>query len=354
VEEKVISTDYRAAQRERAEILRGGDVAINNLLHTLTLWRQDFLSQDAERSAKAIAHDWWSSTRHSLSAIWYFELFAAEDNLEIDGQRVTAVRSITVGKTLGVILLVLLGSVISHRGLKGIKHLAVRHFRVSRNRADTTAKWSHIVILTMLVLVALYLANIPLTVFAFLGGALAIGAGFGTQVMLKNMISGIILLVERPLRVGDIIEVGSVVGTVTHINIRSSTIHTSDGIDILVPNSTFIENNVTNWTYSNPQIRRSVSVGTDHSAPPRKVEAVLLKVAALHPDVLTDPPPRVLLTDFGSNATEFTLRYWIDYGKGADGSQISSDLRFLMAEALAEAGIDIPLPQRVVHLKRTD
>jgi small-conductance mechanosensitive channel len=162
------------------------------------------------------------------------------------------------------------------------------------------------------------------------------------------------LLVERPLRLGDIVEVGTVVGTVTNISIRSSTVRTSDGIEILVPNSTFVENNVTNWTYSNPRVRRSVTVGADYAAPPKKVEAVLLAVAARHPAVLPDPPPRVLLTDFGSDAMHFTLRYWIDYGGGADGSQIASDLRFMMAEALAEAGIAIPFPQRVVHIKTMD
>ena len=165
------------------------------------------------------------------------------------------------------------------------------------------------------------------------------------------MISGVILLLERPLRVGDIVEVGNVRGTVTHINVRSSTVRTSDGIEILVPNSTFIENNVTNWTYSNRRVRRSVEVGTEYSAPPRKVEEILLAVAHKHPGVLDYPEPCVLLDNFGADAINFTLRYWIDYTESTDSSKIASDLRFMIADDLAAAGIDIPLPQRVVHIK---
>lgn len=349
-EEMALLNDFRAAQRQRVDILRGGQDVIDDMLHELGLWRQDLISQRGARSPKNLARDWWQSARDVLHAVWDFELFAAQDNLEIDGQHVTAVRSVTVGKSLGVILLVLLGSLIGRRLLNGIKHLTVKYLHVSRARAETATKWSHIVVLSMLVIAALYLANIPLTVFAFLGGALAIGAGFGTQVLLKNMVSGLMLLIERPLRVGDIIEVGSVVGTVTNISIRSSTVHTSDGIEILVPNSTFIENNVTNWTYSNPRVRRSVSVGVEYDAPPRKVEALLLAVAGRHPNVLDSPPPQVLLDGFGDDAINFTLRYWIDYGGNTDASRIASDLRFMIAEALTEAGISIPYPQRVVHL----
>jgi small-conductance mechanosensitive channel len=352
-EEAAVAAEYLAAQRTRAEIMRGAEQSVGNLLRTLGLWRQDVQWRDAERLPPTVVSDWWSATGHALTAIWTFELFAAEDNLEIDGQRVTAVRSVTVGKSLGVILLVLFGSLIGAQGIRIAKNLAVTHLRVHRNHADIIARWSHIVLLSMLVIIGLYLTNIPLTVFAFLGGALAIGVGFGTQVMLKNMISGIMLLVERPLRIGDIVEVGSVVGTVTNISIRSSTVRTSDGIEILVPNSTFIENNVTNWTYSNPRVRRMVTVGADYAAPPEKVAAVLRGVADRHPSVLKDPAPQVLLSEFGGDAAHFTLRYWIDYGAGADGSMIASDLRFMIAKALAEAGVAIPLPQRVIHLKTT-
>jgi len=159
-------------------------------------------------------------------------------------------------------------------------------------------------------------------------------------------------LVERPLRVGDRVEVGAVIGTVTQINVRSSTVLTSDGIEILVPNSTFIENNVTNWTYSNAQVRRSVSVGTSYASPPVKVEQVLMRVAGSHPAILQDPAPSVLLDGFGPDAIQFTLRYWIEYTPEADSSKIASEIRFKIVESLTEAGIEIPGPQRVVRIKK--
>jgi small-conductance mechanosensitive channel len=295
-----------------------------------------------------------SAARHGIVSFWNFELFTAEDNLDIDGRKVQAIRSITIGKSLGVILLLLIGYLLTEWAMRAFRRLAIRQLGFNAGHTNTVLRWLHAIVLSMLFVVALYTVNIPLTVFAFLGGALAIGVGFGTQVLLKNMISGVMLLIERPLRVGDMVEVGSVVGTVTNISIRSSTVRTSDGIEILVPNSSFIENNVTNWTYSNAKVRRSVSVGVDYGASPERVSEVLLAVALGHSSIVADPPPRVLFEDFGSETMGFKLQYWIDYGKGADGSQIASELRFRMADALAAAGISIPLPQRVVYLKNAD
>jgi small-conductance mechanosensitive channel len=212
-------------------------------------------------------------------------------------------------------------------------------------------RWIHAVLFSMLAVLALTSANIPLTVFAFLGGALAIGVGFGTQVLLKNMISGIMLLVERPLKLGDRIEVGAVVGTVTHIGVRSSTVRTSDGIEILVPNATFIENNVTNWTYSSGKVRRSIGVSLPYGVSSERVSKMLLAVARDHAEVVADPPPRVLLEDFGEEKKRYQLQYWIDYGRGADGSQIASDLRLAIEkEALAE-GLAVPFPEGLGYVK---
>jgi small-conductance mechanosensitive channel len=182
-------------------------------------------------------------------------------------------------------------------------------------------------------------------------GALAIGFGFGAQNLLKNLMSGIMLLIERPLKVGDIVEIGGIVGTVTNVSIRASTIRAGNGIETLVPNSTLIESNVTNWTLSNSTVRREVKVGVAYGSDTRKVSDTLLAVAGRHGQVLTAPPPRVIFEDFGSDALAFALEFWIDYGKGTtDGRQISSDLRFMIDKALADAGIEIPFSQRDVHL----
>jgi small-conductance mechanosensitive channel len=345
---------FIALERERVDLLGGFLQSIETWRRTLEVWRKEMTASDAGWTFGGLVASWESSLGHAIARLWNFELFTAEDSLDIDGRKVSAVRSITVGKSVGVILLLLVGFFLSEWALRGIRRLAINQLGFNAGRTNTVLRWMHFVVLSMLFIVALYTVNIPLTVFAFLGGALAIGIGFGTQVLLKNMISGVMLLVERPLRVGDMIEVGSVVGTVSNISIRSSTVRTSEGIEILVPNSTFIENNVTNWTYSNAKVRRSVSVGIDYAASPERVSEVLLAVAQGHPHVVLEPPPRVLLEQFGSESMGFTLQYWIDYGRGADDSLIASELRFRMAQALAAAGISIPLPQRVIHLKNAD
>jgi small-conductance mechanosensitive channel len=205
-------------------------------------------------------------------------------------------------------------------------------------------------LIAVLFILALDLVKIPLTVFAFLGGALAIAFGFGAQNLLKNLMSGIMLLVERPLKIGDLVEIGGIIGTVTNISIRSSTIRTAEGIETLVPNSALVEHNVTNWTHSSSEVRRMVKVGVAYGSDTRKVADTLLAQAERHGQVLKTPPPRVIFEDFGADGLQFALEYWIDYGKGADGRQIASDLRFMIEKSLGEAGIAVPYPQRDVHL----
>lgn len=353
-DEAEMTQKFIAAEKERADLVRSLQRSVDNFRRTLAVWRAEFDSGDKDQPVRRTAEFWGQALWDGLQSLWNFELFNVEDTLDIDGRKVVATRSVTVGKSLGVVLLVLAGYLLSSRVLRLVRRLAVEQFGLNAGHTHTVLRWVHFVFLTMLFVVALYMANIPLTVFAFLGGALAIGVGFGTQVLLKNMISGVMLLIERPLRVGDMIEVGTVVGTVSNISIRSSTIRTSDGIEILVPNSTFVENNVTNWTYSNAKVRRSVSIGVDYAASPDHVREVLLSVAQEHPAVVVDPPPRVLLDDFGPDAVLFRLQYWIDYGRGADGSLIASELRVLIFRALTAAGISIPLPQRVVYLKKEE
>lgn len=350
-EQAALAQQIDAAQRTRLDLLRDVQQAVAGLQRTLGIWREDFLARDADRSASSIANDTLDMVWQGLRAVWQFEILSVEDTLNIDGRTVVAARSVTLGKALNALLFLGIGYVISRWLSYRAGQFAVQRLGAVSGHARTISRWLHVVLLCTLLLIALYMVNIPLTMFAFLGGALAIGLGFGTQVLLKNLVAGIMLLVERPLKVGDLIEVGSIVGTVTNIDIRSSTVRTGDGIEILVPNSTFIENNVTNWTYSNAKVRRSVKIGVDYSAEPTKVRDLLLKVASQHGHVLTDPPPRVLFEDFGADALMFNLQYWIDYGRGTDAMQVASDLRFMIEGALGEAGIGIPYPQRVVHLR---
>ncbi|MBR9973475.1 mechanosensitive ion channel family protein [Magnetospirillum sulfuroxidans] len=122
--------------------------------------------------------------------------------------------------------------------------------------------------------------------------------------------------------------------------------------ETLIPNSAFIENNVTNWTYSNAKVRRSVKVGVDYRISSLKTRDLLLGIVSRHGHVLADPPPRVLLDEFGADALIFNIQYWIDYASAADASLVASDLRFMIETGLTEAGISIPFPQRVIHIEQ--
>jgi small-conductance mechanosensitive channel len=200
------------------------------------------------------------------------------------------------------------------------------------------------------VITTLNLARIPLTVFAFLGGALAIGVGFGMQTILKNLISGLIVLFERKVRVGDVVDVDGVTGTVTEVDVRSTTVRQSNGVETMLPNSTLLENKVTNWTYTSPEIRSVVKVGVAYGSPVRQVADVMLAAAAEHGLVLDEPAPNVLFEDFGDSALVFALYYWVRLGPKTGAAQIASDLRFMLDRRFAEVGVVMAFPKRDLHL----
>ena len=143
----------------------------------------------------------------------------------------------------------------------------------------------------VLALITLHLVKIPLTAFAFLGGALAIGIGFGTQTLFKNFISGLIVLAERKVRVGDILDVDGIAGTVTSIDTRSSTVRSFDGVEMILPNSILLENKVINWTHDTPTVRRVVKVGVAYGSPLRLVSTILAECAAEHGIIAKSPEP---------------------------------------------------------------
>jgi len=199
-------------------------------------------------------------------------------------------------------------------------------------------------------LFALCLINIPLTVFTVLGGALAIGIGFGSQNLMNNFISGLIILAERPIRVGDLIQIGELHGIVQHVGPRSTRVLTPTNIDIIVPNSSFLESNVTNWTLTEDRVRTSVFVGVAYGSPTREVVKLMKKAADDHGKVLDKPYPIVLFEDFGDNALVFELIFWIRMRRMMDRRMVESDLRLRINELFKEAHITVAFPQRDVHL----
>jgi small-conductance mechanosensitive channel len=207
-----------------------------------------------------------------------------------------------------------------------------------------------IVVLIVVVLIILDMLQVPLGAFAFISGAIAIGVGFGAQNIINNFISGWILMWERPIRIGDFLEIGDAKGTVETINTRSTRIRRTDGVHMLVPNSQLLENMVVNWTLIDKKTRSIVRVGVAYGSPAQQVADLILKAADEHPETLDDPKPVVIFEDFGDNALIFDSYFWIDAAGERDLRKVRSEVRFKIAELFDEAGIVIAFPQRDVHI----
>ncbi|MDH4236514.1 MAG: mechanosensitive ion channel [Nitrospira sp.] len=193
-------------------------------------------------------------------------------------------------------------------------------------------------------------AGIDLSTLTIVAGALGVGVGFGLQNITNNLVSGFILLIERPIKVGDRIEVGPVTGDVVNISLRSTTVVTNDNIAIIVPNSEFVSNSVTNWSYTDRNVRFNFPVGVSYRSDPELVRRLLIQVAGQHPGVLKDPKADALLQEFGDSSLNFTLRVWTRQYSTTPGV-LRSELNFMIWNIFKAHGIEIPFPQRDLHIR---
>ncbi|MEO1050097.1 MAG: mechanosensitive ion channel domain-containing protein [Bacteroidota bacterium] len=206
------------------------------------------------------------------------------------------------------------------------------------------------VVLVVGLLVIIQSAGIDLSALSILAGALGVGIGFGLQNITNNFISGIIILLERPIKAGDRIEVGDVKGDVVDIRARSTTVITNDNITLIVPNSEFISSTVINWSHNDRNVRFRFPVGVAYKEDPAQVKQLLLEVAKENTDVLSIPEPDVLFDEFGDSSLNFTLMVWTT--EYIDRPNIlKSQLYFAIFEKFKEYDIEIPFPQRDLHVK---
>ena len=316
---------------------------------TVVRWLAEIDTEQQTRPIGERAADAWAITADWAKRVWNFELFAVEDTIDVGGQKISTSRGVTIGKSVGALLLFVIGYWLAVRVARYLERLLISRFAMEPAQARTVRRWALALWAFVLLALTLNLARIPLTVFAFLGGALAIGVGFGTQTIIRNFISGLIVLMERQVKVGDIVDVDGVTGTVTEVNLRSSTLLGFDGVEAIIPNSNLLENKVTNWTHTDNRVRRVVKVGVAYGSPVRRVAELLLECMQRHGQVLKDPEPRVLFEDFGDSALVFAMYFWLEMRPGVNSTVIMSDLRFMVHKALDEAGIAMPFPQRDVH-----
>jgi potassium-dependent mechanosensitive channel len=223
-----------------------------------------------------------------------------------------------------------------------------------RTRLDTGAKASlvNIVIYAFWVL-AIYtginILGINLSSLAFMAGALGIGIGFGLQNIVNNFVSGIILLFDPSIKVGDMVQVGNDWGTVRRINIRTTIVQTFDNASLIIPNSEMLSNKITNWSFQDLRVRRQVDVGVAYGSDIQLVRKVLLQIAEEMPEVLGDPAPWVEFMDFGDSALIFRIRFWISSPN--HWLTVPTEFRFRIDEEFKKHGIEIAFPQQDIHIR---
>jgi len=251
---------------------------------------------------------------------------------------VAFILTLVLGYLVATVLRVILGKEILPR------------LKLSSGLPNAIATITHYVLLVLIFLLALAAAGVELSKFTILTGALGVGLGFGLQNVVNNFVSGLILLFERPVRIGDLLEIGGVSGAVTKIGFRSSTLHAFDGSDLIIPNATLISQQVVNWTLTGTRRRVVLNIPVAYGNDPAQVRDLLGKTMAAHPEVLRFPVPMVLFHGFGNNALNFEIRFWAPRPEILP--ELKSDVALNIAAALSEAGIEVPIPQ--VHIRTTD
>jgi len=206
------------------------------------------------------------------------------------------------------------------------------------------------VVLVVGVLIVLENTGIHLGALAVFAGAVGVGVGFGLQNIASNFISGLVILAERPITIGDRVEVAGITGQVQQIRARSTVIRTNDNISMIVPNTKFIDSPVTNWTYGDPRVRFRIPVGVAYGSNIAKVREALLAAGRENPNTLKEPAPSVFLEKFGGSSIDFELVVWSSE-MSARPSRYRSDLNFAIEQKFREAGIEIAFPQRDLHIR---
>jgi small-conductance mechanosensitive channel len=291
-----------------------------------TVLREKFLGQAGEA---------WDH----VASVWNFVIIRGAEGKAL----------VSVGTLVGGLFLMGFGYIAAGMISRWIGKRLLSRLGLNQTASAPLQKISYYVLLATFGMLTLNILNVPITAFSFAGGALAVGVGFGSQNIVNNFISGLILIAERPIRVGDVIEIDGRTGKVTEIGARSTRIATGTNLEVIVPNSKFLESQVVNWTLSDDRISTSVKVGVSYGSPTREVERLLRQAAVDHEHVALDPAPAVAFEDFADDALVFSVSFWINLQTASKG-KVESDIRFRIDELFNQAGIVIAYPQRDVHL----
>jgi potassium efflux system protein len=279
---------------------------------------------------------------------WVASIFESVIGFHIAGGSV----GITLGSVIGFFLILIFGYGIS----SGIRFLLreelLSRFHLSRGLPELISSMLHYLLLLLVFFFAINAGNIELNKFTVLTGALGVGVGFGLQNIVNNFVSGLILQFERPIHVGDVLDIDGSTGKVTRIGIRSSTIKTFQGAEVIIPNANFISGKVINWTLSESLRRVELPVGVAYGSDPKVVSKILDQAATAHESVLITPPPAVYFKEFADSSLNFELQFWVM--QESNGVKVKSEVALAIMEMLDQAGIEIPFPQRDLRLRAVD
>ncbi|MEA1980695.1 MAG: mechanosensitive ion channel [candidate division Zixibacteria bacterium] len=273
----------------------------------------------------------------AISNILQFKLF------EINKTPIT-ISSILIFFAI-LVLFVLMSRLFNRTFLRKV----LERFQIESGIRYTMIRLSHYLIMIIGAVVAFQFIGIDLSGLAVIFGLLSVGIGFGLQNITSNFVSGLILLFERPIKIGDRVTVGDIEGDVIAINMRATTIRSLNNIAIIVPNSEFVSSNVVNWSHGDPKIRLDIEVGVSYGSDLDKVLKALKEVAINHPEVLNSPEPEVLLSEFGDSSWNMVLRGWVARPKRHYITR--SEINCAIVRIFRENDIEIPFPQCDLHVK---
>lgn len=259
---------------------------------------------------------------------------------------------ITLIAIIELVFIIVVSFLVSKIVRKFFRRRVLSRFKLDDGSQFVILRLIHYALMVTGLLLAINVVGIHLTSLTVIFGLVGVGIAFGLQNITSNFVSGVILLFETSVDVGDYIQVGEIIGRVSSINMRSTTVITPENITLIVPNSRFIEETVTNWSVGDLKVRTSVRVGVAYGSDTELVTRLLLKAAEDHPIVLADPKSDVLFNEFGDSSLNFELRVWIPNPNPGIRKKVISDLNYAIDMAFRDSKVNIPFPQRDVHLLR--
>ena len=333
---KVVES-LKAREKDLSAAIENNLAALSDVLRLSTL--NDRLIEETKQTIGAVqlAEKVTSMGRRRVVEVWQTELWTSGDH------------GVTVGKLLIALVLMVIGSVASRRTAQYVGDKLLTRFEMELGAAQAAKNFSFYMLILLFFLAALRVVNIPLTAFAFLGGAFAIGIGLGAQKFFSDLISGFVILMQKPFRINDMIQVDGMFATVVEVGSRYTKIRTFDNADVMMPNGYLLDNRIINWTLGDRIMRSKVTVGAGYDSDPKRVRELLLRAASEHLKVLPKPTPFVVFSDFGDSALVFDLYFWV-HMDFASGLVVGSDLRYRIIELFRQEGISIAFPQSDVHL----